>query len=195
MVELERFKEVNGTLGHRRGDLVLVEAARRLDALARPGDLVARMAGGEFAVVVAGEAEARGASRRASSPRCASRSSVRGVELDVGVGGGVACHPRDGRSVDALLRHADIALERAKTVRGRWVAYRPDFDEHGLERLALVADLRRAIDPRSWSSTSSPRSRSRRAAARRRGAGALAPSRARAARRPRTSSSRPSTPA
>jgi diguanylate cyclase (GGDEF)-like protein len=145
LVELERFKEVNGTLGHRRGDLVLVEAARRLDALARPGDLVGRMAGGEFALVLAPGAEVE---RMAAEVVAALREpvAVRGVELDVGAAVGVAVHPRDGRSVDELLRHADVALERAKGERKRWVAYEPRFDEHGLERLALVADLSRAIE-------------------------------------------------
>ena len=148
LVELERFKEVNGTLGHRRGDLVLVEAARRLDALARPGDIVARMAGGEFALVLAPVAGDEEAGRVAADVVAALREpvDVRGVELDVGAAVGVACHPRDGRTFDALLRHADVALERAKVTRGRWIAYEPGFDEHGLERLALVADLTRAIE-------------------------------------------------
>ncbi len=148
LVELERFKEVNGTLGHRRGDLVLVEAARRLDALARPGDIVARMAGGEFALVLAPVAGDEEAGRVAAEVVAALREpvDVRGVELDVGAAVGVACHPRDGRTFDALLRHADVALERAKVTRGRWVAYEPGFDEDGLERLALVADLTRAIE-------------------------------------------------
>jgi EAL domain-containing protein (putative c-di-GMP-specific phosphodiesterase class I) len=72
--------------------------------------------------------------------------AIRGVDLDIGARAGIAVHPGHGRSVDALLRHADVALDKAKTARRDWMAYEHDFDEHSLERLALVSELRRAID-------------------------------------------------
>jgi EAL domain-containing protein (putative c-di-GMP-specific phosphodiesterase class I) len=70
---------------------------------------------------------------------------VRGVALEVGASAGIAYSPDHGTSFDALLRHADVAMDKAKASHADWVVYDRDFDEHGVERLALVADLTRAI--------------------------------------------------
>jgi diguanylate cyclase (GGDEF)-like protein len=148
IVGLSRFKEVNETLGHRRGDLLLQEAAHRLAALARPGDMVARLGGDEFAVVLQGVGGVEGCAAVAERAigTLAEPMTIRGVALDVGANVGISCHPSHGRSVDALLRHADVALEKAKSSHRPWVAYEHDFDEHSLERLTLVASLGGAID-------------------------------------------------
>ena len=148
IVGLDRFKEVNDTLGHRRGDLVLREAGQRLAALARPGDVVARLGGDEFALLLSPVDGPEGCGRVAERVIAALREpvSIRGLELDIGASVGLACHPEHGRSVDALLRHADVALDKAKTWRRDWVAFEHGFDEHSLQRLALVSELRRAID-------------------------------------------------
>jgi predicted signal transduction protein with EAL and GGDEF domain len=128
MVGLARFKEINETLGHRRGDLVLIEVARRLAAIARPSDVAARLGGDEFAVIL---------------------TPVDGVAGSVAVAeqalAGIACHPEHGETYDALLRHADVALERAKASHRGAVVYSSEFDERGMERLTLVSDLSRAI--------------------------------------------------
>jgi EAL domain-containing protein (putative c-di-GMP-specific phosphodiesterase class I) len=71
---------------------------------------------------------------------------IRGVELDVDAAAGIACHPEHGVVFDALLRHADVALSRAKGSRHPTVVYSEEFDEHGVERLTLVSELGRAID-------------------------------------------------
>ena len=145
---LDRFREVNETLGHRRGDVVLCEAGRRLASLARPGDVVARL--GRRRVRAHAQPRGRGGGvrrdRRRGDRGAARADLIGGVELDIGARVGIACHPEHGRSVDALLRHADVALDKAKGGREAKVVYRHDFDEHSLERLALLADLRRAID-------------------------------------------------
>ena len=148
MVGLLRFKELNDTLGHRRGDLVLMEVARRLAALARPTDVVARLGGDEFALVLSPVEGEAGCAEVAREAIAALREPVmiRGVALEVGASIGIAHCPDHGRSVDALLRHADVALEKAKASHRPWVAYRRDFDERGVERLALVADLARGIE-------------------------------------------------
>jgi diguanylate cyclase (GGDEF)-like protein len=148
IVGLDRFKDLNETLGHRRGDVVLQEAGRRLAALTRPGDVVARLGGDEFAIVLGPVDGQDGCVRMAAKliARLREPVEVSGVALDIGASVGIACHPDHGRSVDALLRHADVALDRAKTSRRDWVVYQHDFDEHSLERLAILAELRRGID-------------------------------------------------
>jgi diguanylate cyclase (GGDEF)-like protein len=144
---LTRFKELNETLGHRRGDMVLTEVGQRLAALVRPGDLVARLGGDEFAVVLAPVGGSDGCEAVARQVIASLREpvTVRGVGLEVGAAIGIACHPDHGTTVDALLRHADVALDRAKALHRDWMVYDRTLDERGTERLALVADLSRAI--------------------------------------------------
>jgi diguanylate cyclase (GGDEF)-like protein len=148
IVGLDRFKELNETLGHTRGDLVLQEAGRRLAALARPGEVVARLGGDEFALILGPVDRREGCVRVAEAviARLREPAEVSGVALDIGASVGIACFPDHGRSVDALLRHADVALDKAKTSRRDWVVYQHDFDEHSLERLAILGELRRGID-------------------------------------------------
>ena len=148
MIGLDRFKEINETLGHRRGDLVLVEVARRLQEFAGPRDVAARLGGDEFALIlgrVSGVEECVAVADRALAS-LAVPVMIRGVELDVAAAAGIACHPEHGEVFDALLRHADVALSRAKSARLPRVVYSESFDEHGIERLTLVSELGRAID-------------------------------------------------
>jgi diguanylate cyclase len=148
MIGLDRFKEINETLGHRRGDLVLAEVARRLSEIAGERDVAARLGGDEFALIlgrVSGVEECVAVAERALAS-LAVPVMIRGVELDVAAAAGVACHPEHGVVFDALLRHADVALSRAKGSREPMVVYSEAFDEHGVERLTLVSELGRAID-------------------------------------------------
>ena len=148
LVGLDRFKELSDTLGHRRGDVMLVEAGRRLTALARPHGEVARLGGDEFALVLAPVDGEHACTGVAQDVIAALREPVliRGVALELGASVGIACHPEHGDSVDSLLHHADVALERAKASHRACVVYEEGFETHGQEQLALVADLRRAID-------------------------------------------------
>ena len=147
MVGLARLKEINETLGHRRGDLVLIEVARRLAAIARPSDVAARLGGDEFAVILTPVDGVDGCIAAAGQAIEALRAPVmiRGVALDLGAHAGIACHPEHGDTYDALLRHADVALEQAKGSHREVAVYSPEFDELGVERLTLVSDLSRAI--------------------------------------------------
>jgi diguanylate cyclase (GGDEF)-like protein len=148
MIGLDRFKEINETLGHRRGDLVLAEVARRLQEVAGERDVAARLGGDEFALIlrrVAGVAGCVAAAERVLEALSAP-VMIRGVELDVAAAAGIACHPEHGATFDALLRHADVALSRAKASHRPALVYSDAFDEHGVERLTLVAELGRAID-------------------------------------------------
>ena len=148
MIGLGRFKEINDTLGHRRGDLVLAEVARRLSGAAGPADVAARLGGDEFALILGrpGGVEDCVATAERALAALAAPVTIRAVELDVAAAAGVACHPEHGTTFDALLRHADVALDHAKAARRAAVVYSEAFDEHGVERLTLVAELGHAID-------------------------------------------------
>jgi predicted signal transduction protein with EAL and GGDEF domain len=113
----------------------------------RRGDTVARLGGDEFALVLAPAGGTAGCEAVAKEMIAALRRPVmvRGVELEVGAAVGIACHPEHGGSVDALLHHADVALDRAKATHRDWVVYDQEFDDRGTERLALVAELHAAI--------------------------------------------------
>ena len=147
MVGLSRFKEINETLGHRRGDLVLIEVARRLAAVARPSDVAARLGGDEFALIVTpvdgpGLPERRGRGARgparSRSTSAASSSNRRHA--------GIACHPEHGDSFDALLRHADVALDRPRSRTATGWSTSPTSTSTACSGSTLVGELRRAID-------------------------------------------------
>jgi diguanylate cyclase (GGDEF)-like protein len=148
LVGLTNFKELSDMLGHRRGDTMLVEVGGRLAELARPGGEVARLGGDEFAIVLAPGGDEAACTAVAERVIEALREpvTIRGVALEIGASVGIACHPEHGATVDALLRHADVALEQAKDTHRPWAVYAPGSDPGGREQLALVADLRKAID-------------------------------------------------
>ena len=149
VMDLDRFKEVNDTFGHQSGDLLLKEVAAHLIAPLRESDTVARLGGDEFAILapaVAGPTGALAIADRAISD-LAHPHSVSGVEVDVGASIGVALYPHHGDTVEALLRCADIALYVSKT-RGAPSLYALEQDHHSADRLALGAQLRRAIQER-----------------------------------------------
>jgi diguanylate cyclase (GGDEF)-like protein len=148
IVDLDDFKTINDTLGHEFGDMVLRRVADRLEeGVGRRGTL-ARLGGDEFAVVledVAGEWDAvAGAARLLSGLE--RPIEVESLALQVTASIGIACFPQHGRTVDDLMRHADVALYCAKDGGDAFAVYAQDQDEHSIDRLALAAQLRRGID-------------------------------------------------
>ncbi len=116
-IDLDRFKEINDSLGHAAGDQVLVDCAKRLLDCVRDSDLVARLGGDEFAVVVTGIMRyGRRADRCAIAflPASPIRSASTGTEAVVGASIGVAMVPADGRDTARIMQNSDIALYRAK---------------------------------------------------------------------------------
>jgi diguanylate cyclase (GGDEF)-like protein len=146
LLDLDRFKEINDTLGHAAGDAVLQEVGSRLSAIAGDGACVARLGGDEFAVIMVG-ADLRDATRFAEEIRAAliAPLDVIGVTLTIDASIGIALAPDHGSNIASLLRRADVAMYEAKDIHGGVAVYSPDRDHHSAERLALVADLRSAI--------------------------------------------------
>jgi diguanylate cyclase (GGDEF)-like protein len=146
VMDLDRFKEVNDTFGHQSGDVLLTEVAANLSGPLRDSDTVARLGGDEFAILapaVAGPVGAVAIAER-SVFELQRPHNVSGVEIDVAASVGVALFPHHGDDVDALLRCADIALYVSKAS-GSPSLYALEHDHHSVDRLALGAQLRRAI--------------------------------------------------
>jgi len=147
IVDLDHFKEINDTLGHAAGDLLLSQVAERIAAAVPHADAVCRLGGDEFAVLVGGFPASTDADDLAGELlRVLSEPAVfEGLRLSVEGSVGVACYPEDAASFDELLKRADVALYQAKQARGTFAHYRVERDESSLHRLALAAELRTAL--------------------------------------------------
>jgi diguanylate cyclase (GGDEF)-like protein len=148
-VDLDRFKEINDSLGHEAGDAVLREAAARLRAHLREGDSVARLGGDEFTVIledVAGADEVRAVAQKLMRA-FAEPIVVDGQDLFPTLSIGVALYPRDGDTAEALLRHADTAMYQAKAEgRDGFQFYAPTMSAAVTERVTLEGRLRQALE-------------------------------------------------
>lgn len=151
LLDLDRFKNVNDSLGHNAGDQLLKAVAGRLTKVIRKGDTVARLGGDEFTVILANMTHASDAARVAQKimQAFALPFSIAQRELHVGASVGITIYPSDDRSVPNLLRNADIAMYRAKeTGRNRHQFYTTEMTVKAEERLALENDLQRALRER-----------------------------------------------
>jgi diguanylate cyclase len=146
MVDLDRFKEVNDTLGHAAGDDLLASVGPRLAGAVGRDGRIARLGGDEFGVVavVGGQEHARGLAARLE--RTLERPfDLRGLRIAVGASIGIALYPLHARSGEKLLQRADVAMYQAKGAGGGVELYAPERDGHSRDLLLLAADLRRAI--------------------------------------------------
>ncbi|HJW60610.1 MAG TPA: diguanylate cyclase, partial [Actinomycetota bacterium] len=148
LLDLDRFKEVNDTLGHHYGDQLLVQVGERLQTALRQADTVARLGGDEFAVLLPRMETGEGAVVVAKKLQAALHEPfpLDGLSLDVEASIGVALYPEHGSDPDELLQHADIAMYVAKDTHAGFVLFDPKQDQHSPRRLALLGELRRAID-------------------------------------------------
>jgi diguanylate cyclase (GGDEF)-like protein len=151
LMDLDRFKEINDALGHQTGDLVLQEMSLRLGRLVREGDTIARLGGDEFALVVTSLDDVAAVQVVANRILEAFDTPfmIKGMALHIGASLGIAIHPEQGNSPDVLIQRADVAMYVAKSNRTGYEYYSPDSDYHSPARLALVDDLRSAIDERA----------------------------------------------
>ena len=148
LMDLDRFKEINDTLGHHHGDIVLQETARRLQATLRETDTIARLGGDEFAMVLPHVPDPAAVVLVADKIRAALRVPfiVQGLTLDVRASIGVAFFPGHGKDVDTLIQRADVAMYLAKTAQSGCEIYAVEKDQYSPSRLALVGELRQAIE-------------------------------------------------
>ncbi|MFN8091233.1 MAG: EAL domain-containing protein [Vicinamibacteria bacterium] len=148
-LDLDGFKSVNDQLGHAAGDTVLQTMAERLRAGTRSSDLVARIGGDEFTVLVQSLARADDAAliARALIDRLDRPCSVEDQEIALGASVGIAVYPEDGTDADTLLRNADLAMYRAKQEgRNTYRFFTAEMSERALERMLLLDSLRVALD-------------------------------------------------
>jgi diguanylate cyclase len=147
LLDLDRFKDVNDTLGHHHGDQLLDEVATRLTGVLRQVDTVARLGGDEFAVLLP-EVDAEGAPAVAEKLRVALHQpfTLDGVGLDLDASIGIAVYPDHGGDAAELLQHADVAMYAAKQTHAGFIVYDPAVDQHSPRRLALLGGLRRALE-------------------------------------------------
>jgi len=147
LIELRNLRDINTSLGHQVGDDVLREAARRLQQNVAAADTLARLGETQFLVVAPG-CSAERAVLYAEQLAAVIRTGfhLAGVSLDLRVACGVCLFPSHGRSASELLQRAQVALDDADEVRTRIAMYRLGQDEEHRRRLALVTDLRAAID-------------------------------------------------
>jgi diguanylate cyclase (GGDEF)-like protein len=148
LADLDRFKEINDTLGHQNGDLLLNEVARRLRTALDPEVTVARFSGDEFALLlprIASVDEAVAAAEQVL--RILEESfALADVEVNVNASIGIAVHPLHGSNANKLIQRADVAMYVAKDAHSGYEVYSTDRDGYSPARLALASELRQAID-------------------------------------------------
>ena len=146
LIDLDRFKEVNDTLGHSSGDLLLQEIGATMRRILRESDTVARLGGDEFAVLAPAVSGPEGVLTLADKLRAAilAPQAVAGVELELDASIGISLFPDHGDSVDVLLQRADVAMYLSKETHVPTI-YAAADDHYSPRRLALMGQLRRAI--------------------------------------------------
>ena len=153
MVDLDRFKVINDTLGHGIGDRLLAAVGERLTGVARPADTVARLSGDEFLMLIdeiAEPADAAGAARSVIAALDAPFSLNSG-DLHTSASIGISVFPDDGADPDTLIAHADEAMYHAKSIgRNTFQFFNADRSAVSQKRLDLEADLRRALAQRQF---------------------------------------------
>jgi diguanylate cyclase (GGDEF)-like protein/PAS domain S-box-containing protein len=152
-LDLDRFKDINDSLGHMIGDQLLVAIARRLETCLRPGDTVSRLGGDEFVILLEEVLDLRGAIAVADRilKELPTPFNLQGQEVFTTTSIGIAPASPDYKNPEDLLRDADTAMYRAKEAgRARYMVFDPTMHVHVVERLQMETDLRRAVDRKEF---------------------------------------------
>ena len=147
-IDLDRFKNINDSLGHLAGDIVLKQVAERMRECARENDTVARLGGDEFVVVLNAVRDGTDAAIAADRIQRAVESEflVQGIRLTISCSIGIGVYPEDGEDGETLLKNADVALFSAKdSGRSRWQFFTREMNKQALERLKLENSVRQAL--------------------------------------------------
>ena len=147
LLDLDRFKDVNDTLGHHTGDRLLIEVASRFADVLSPADTLARLGGDEFAVLLPDteDQDAEEVARRLVEA-LDSPVDIDGLTVSVGASVGIATAPFDGDSPALLLQRADVAMYVAKQSHSPVVYYTTEIDQYSPERLSLLGEMRTALE-------------------------------------------------
>ena len=148
IIDLDRFKEINDTLGHHIGDILLQQIGPRLEAVLRRDDTIARLGGDEFAVLLHDVADQAAAMEVADRMLEALEQpfTLSDVVLDIDASIGIALHPEHGNDIDTLLQRADVAMYLAKETRSGYQVYSPERDPYSPKRLTLLHEMRQAME-------------------------------------------------
>jgi diguanylate cyclase (GGDEF)-like protein len=147
LMNVDRFREINHTLGHHNGDRVLLDLSRRLGDVVGQPDRVARLRGDEFALLLPG-ADANLARQVAAKIAKALEQPfvVERLPIEIGASIGISVQPDHGDEAEVILRRADMALQAAKRTNAGCVVYSPECDPYDPRRLAVLGELRHAIE-------------------------------------------------
>lgn len=150
MMDLDRFKDINDTLGHDCGDQLLIEVGKRLQQVLRPSDIIGRLGGDEFAILLR-ETDEEGACNVARKILSSLEPSfyVSDMAFSIGASLGIACFPQHGTTDSALLKAADVAMYHAKNNKLGYAVYNPVADSNSPDKLIMMAELRDAINDNS----------------------------------------------
>ena len=147
VIDLDRFKQINDTLGHHFGDKVLIEISARLQALLRKSDTVARLGGDEFAILLPKTSQYQ--------IKYVAEKITESIEQQIQLGAhkfyvssslGIAMYPNDGEDYQTLIQRADVAMYISKRSSLNFAFYEQSQDTHSVEKLALISDLHKAIE-------------------------------------------------
>lgn len=148
-LDLDHFKHINDSLGHKAGDVLLTEVAKRIKSCLRDGDTVARLGGDEFTLLLEGVRSAEYVGKVAEKVIKAMTCpyQVEATEVSISPSIGISLYPADGRDVDMLIRNADAAMYHAKKVgRNNFQFYSVEMNAEAAKRLAMETALRRAVE-------------------------------------------------